>query len=126
MGVTSGLLDTSVIVAGLSEDDAAFLPDQVAVSVMTLGELHAGVLLARSATSRAARLARLADVHREFAILDITPLVAQRFGELRAQSDRRAVADILIAATALAHDMILVTRDRRQAAMIPGARVLGP
>lgn len=126
MVVTTGLLDTSVVVAGLSETDAALLPEEVAVSVMTLAELHAGVLLAQSEASRAARLARLADVHREFAILDVTPRVARHFGELRALSDRRAVADLLIAATALAHGMTLVTRDRRQAAMVPDACVLGP
>jgi predicted nucleic acid-binding protein len=85
---------------------------------MTLGELHAGVLLATDGRVRAARLARLGHVQREFAILDVDPHVAQAFGELRARSGRRAVADLLIAATALANDMLLVTRDEQQARLL--------
>jgi len=60
----------------------------------------------------------LGDVQREFAIVDVDPRVAQLFGELRARSGRRAVADLLIAATALANGMLLVTRDERQARLL--------
>lgn len=118
--MTTGLLDTSVVVGGLT----AGIPDEVAISVMTLGELHAGVLLAADATTRAARLARLSDVQREFTVLDVDPRVAQVFGELRASTGRRAVADLLIAATAIVHSMVLVTRDERQARLVGSQSVL--
>lgn len=91
---------------------------------MTLGELHAGVLTASDPDVRATRLARLTDVGREFAVYDIDARVAQVFGELRARSGRRAVADLLIAATAAAHGMTLVTRDERQARLLDGAALL--
>jgi predicted nucleic acid-binding protein len=123
--MSEGLLDTSVVVAGIPAEDVDRLPHELAVSVMTLAELHAGVLLARDDKLRAARLARLADAQREFAIFDVDPVVAHAFGELRAQSGRRAVADLLIAATAIAHEMTLVTRDERQARLVPGALLLG-
>lgn len=116
--MTVGLLDTSVVIGGLPAAVSERLPELLAVSVMTLGELHAGVLAATDPTARAARLARLVDVQREFSIFDVDPRVAQRVGELRARSGRRAVADLLIAATALANGMLLVTRDQRQAGLL--------
>jgi predicted nucleic acid-binding protein len=116
--VSAGLLDTSTVIGGLPAAIREQLPELLAVSVMTLGELHAGVLVASHPQVRAARLTRLGDVQREFAILDVDPRVAQVFGELRARSGRRAVADLLIAATALANGMLLVTRDERQASLL--------
>lgn len=117
--MSRGLLDTSAVIGGLTED----IPDELTISVITLGELHAGVLMARDDGTRAARLRRLGDVQRWFAMLDVDPQVAQAFGELRAASGRRAVADLLIAATAIIHDMVLVTRDAEQAALV-GDRAL--
>lgn len=121
--MSAGLLDTSVIIGGLPASSSGRLPELLAVSVMTLGELHAGVLTAVDPTVRAGRLARLGDVQRGFSILEIDARVAQVFGELRARSGRRAVADLLIAATAVANDMLLVTRDERQAGLL-GDRAL--
>ena len=123
--MSAGLLDTSVVVSGLDEPEAAALPDELAISVMTIGELHAGVLSGRTAKTRAARLQRLTDVEREFAILDIDVGVAQKFGELRAQSGRRGVGDLLLAATALRHGLTLVTRDERQARLVKGTVLFG-
>ena len=47
----AGLLDTSVFIAREVEWPLAELPERVAVSVVTLGELHLGVLSAHDATS---------------------------------------------------------------------------
>jgi predicted nucleic acid-binding protein len=51
------------------------------------------------------------------AVLDVTPAVARASGELRAvreaQGRRVAMADMLIAATALTHGLTLVTRNLR-------------
>lgn len=122
--MTAGLLDTSVIVSGKNPDETDRLPDEFAVSVITIGELHAGVLAARSAKIRAARLQRLSDVQREFAILDTDVSVAQSFGDLRASTGQRSVGDLLIAATAIRHQLTLVTRDERQARLVKGAVLL--
>jgi predicted nucleic acid-binding protein len=123
--VSAGLLDTSVIVSGIDHAEAGELPDEFAISVMTIGELHAGVLSARTGATRASRLQRLSDVQRDFPAMDIDVGIAQRFGELRASSGRRGVADLLIAATALHHEMTLVTRDERQARLLKGTILLG-
>jgi len=91
--------------------------DRWAVSVVSVGELEAGVLLADDAALRSARLRRLAAVLAEAPALAIDHAVAARYGELRAAAGRRPTNDLWIAATALAHDLTLVTADERQAAL---------
>ena len=64
--MTSGLLDTSVFIARETGRPIGELPDRVAVSVVTLGELELGVLAAANEDTRARRadtlnLARSAD-----------------------------------------------------------------
>jgi predicted nucleic acid-binding protein len=114
------LIDTSVLVASPGAGkprDAGKLTDSWAVSVVTVGELEAGVLIARDETIRARRLALLAAVLAEAPALPVDRHVAARFGELRASSARQASNDLWIAATALAHDFTLVTADERQASL---------
>jgi predicted nucleic acid-binding protein len=108
------LIDTSVLV---SARNVGRLTDEWAVSVVTVGELEAGILIARDATSRARRVALLAAVLAEAPALPVDRHVASRYGELRAASDRQPSNDLWIAATALAHDFTLVTADERQAAL---------
>lgn len=110
-----GLLDTSVLIAR-GQGVVQPLPDEAAISAMTLGELHVGVLLADDPDVRARRLAILAAVERDFQALPIDDRVARRFGAIVAEARRARrrpkVADALIAATAAAHDLELYTRDR--------------
>ena len=111
----SSLVDTSVLAGtGLSEED---LGEGWSVSVVTVGELEAGVLLATEGAPRASRLRRLTAVLAEAPVLAIDRAVAARYGELRAASGRRPTNDLWIVATALAHDLTLVTRDERQAGL---------
>lgn len=112
----SALVDTSVLVQGGTVDD---LTEEWAVSVVTVGELEAGVLLARGDPERAARLRRLTGVLVEAPAIAIDRRVAARYGELRAASGHRPSNDLWIAATARAHGLTLITRDREQAAL-PG------
>lgn len=108
----TALVDTSVLV----EDDAS--TDQAwSISVITLGELEVGVLAAREASTRARRLRRLTAVLAEAQVLPVDPTVAARYGELRAATGRLSTNDLWIAATALAHDLLLVTADERMAAL---------
>lgn len=109
----SALVDTSVLVGASGLEDE--LEDGWAVSVVTVGELEAGVLLATEASARAGRLRRLSAVLAEVPILPVDRGVATRYGELRAASGRGPTNDLWIAATALAHDFRLLTRDARQA-----------
>lgn len=124
--MTGDLLDTSILIAR----DAAprgQLPASAAISVVTLGELHGGVLLARDERTRAWRNSRLNAVHAAFAPLPVDEPVAERYGEILAiaRSQRRAAkaTDLLIIATAAAHDRTLHTHDQRQAELARAAGV---
>jgi toxin FitB len=107
----TALVDTSVLVGSL----APAIDEPWVVSVVSVGELQAGVLLARSAAVRAQRLRRLAAVLAEAPIVSVEHTVAARYGELRAATGRHPANDLWIAATALAHDFTLVTADERLA-----------
>jgi predicted nucleic acid-binding protein len=91
--------------------------DQIQLSVVTLEELAFGV--ARMKGREHAHLARWLDalLAARPPILDVTPAIARASGELRAAREARgrrvAMADMLIAATALAHGLTLVTRNVR-------------
>src|SRR5437870_2773824 len=106
------------------------LPESAAISVLTLGELRAGVLLARDDETRARRASALAAVRSTFLALEVDERVADRYGEVlaaaRRERQRAKATDLLIIATALAHDRALHTRDDRQArlARAVGARIV--
>jgi predicted nucleic acid-binding protein len=110
------LVDTSVLV-GANGAGEMQLDSGWAVSAVAVGELDAGVLLAVDPAVRAARLRRLTAVLAVAPVLDVDRAVAARFGELRAAARRSATNDLWIAATALAHDLTLLTGDQRQAAL---------
>jgi predicted nucleic acid-binding protein len=113
--VSGALLDTSVVIAGESALD---LPAATAISVVTLGELRAGVLLATDPPVRAARQARLAAVRGAYEPLPIDESVAEHYGEVLAgaRTARRitTATDLLIIATAAATGRVLYTLDERQ------------
>lgn len=116
MAVTHGLLDTSVLVAREHGRTmlAGDLPERSTVSVVTIGELRAGVLAADTAHQRVPRLATL---ERALALspLVIDEAVAEAWARLRtalgASGRRMPVNDSWIAATALAHRLPVVTQD---------------
>jgi predicted nucleic acid-binding protein len=121
-----GLLDTSVFIAREQGRGLADLPDEAAISVVTLAELHLGVLLASDDRIRAQRLRTLAAVERTFDPLPIDADVARRFAELVADARRRGrrptILDAFIGATALANDVPVYTQDE-DFDQFPGLRV---
>lgn len=110
------MLDTSVFVGREQRRELGPLPDEAAISVMTIAELHVGVLLARGQRVRAQRLRTLARVERAFEPLPVDDLVARAFAEIVAEARRYRrqprVVDALIAATAVANDLPLYSQDR--------------
>jgi len=116
----SYLLDTSAVIGPPVEHREG----RWALSVVTLGELEAGVLLAADPSRGAERLRRLAALREEALVLDVDRRVAARYGELRAVTGRAPSNDLWIAATALAHERTLVTRDRAMAGLPLVASVL--
>jgi len=107
------VLDTSVVIA----TDVGPLPGELAISAVTLAELHFGVLIAGEQTLRAERLRRLSVLHRQFDALPVDDAVAASYGQLAAavvvagRQPRARAMDLLIAATAHAHSARLYTRN---------------
>jgi predicted nucleic acid-binding protein len=116
-GRTRGLLDTSVVI-DLERIDAAALPDEVAVSALTMAELAAGPHATTDPEERARRQDRLQRAEAVFAPIPFDGSAARAYGRIcaaiaaggRKARGRRAV-DLFIAATALAERLPLYTRN---------------
>ena len=124
--MSGALLDTSLLIAH-DEEGALELPETAAISVITLGELRAGVLIAHDDRLADARRRRLAAVSAAFAALVVDEAVAERYGDVLvvARSQRRAVkaTDLLIIATAAATERQLYTLDTAQSSLALAAGV---
>lgn len=113
--MTAALLDTSVVVALAQERLQFDPPEQAAISVITLCELHHGVLAADDRW-RPRRLATLDWAIGSFDALPLGKEVAPRFGQLMDAARRMTGAkpdarDALIAATAMSRHIPVLTRD---------------
>jgi toxin FitB len=116
--VSRGLLDTSILIAREEDPDlSAALPDEAAISVASLAELHFGVLVAKDESTRRERLRRLGTIEAVFQPLAADGTVARAFAavahavKLAGRQPRARVMDLWIAATALAHGVPLYTRN---------------
>ena len=116
MSERPAVLDTSVLIARETGRrlETERLPEQTTVSVVTIAELHAGVLAAPDTATRSRRLTTL-EAASAVEALPVTVEAARRWAELRvrlAEEGRRAkVNDLWIAAVALANNMDVVTQD---------------
>jgi predicted nucleic acid-binding protein len=106
------LLDTSVLIRGQTDPE-----DEVAISAVSLAELHFGVLVAADDEARAIRLRRLAAIESVFDPLPCDAIVARECGRLhavvaqRGGKPRRRSFGLAIAATANVHGVPLLTLD---------------
>ena len=112
-----GLLDTSVFIAAEQgrELESERLPDEAAISVVTLAELELGIHLATSERVRGRRLRTLRAIQATYVALPIDETVASAFAELvataRLAGERPKVRDAWIAATARARGVPVYTQD---------------
>lgn len=115
--VVRGLLDTSVVIAleGLA---AAQLPEEPAISALTLAELAAGPLATDDEDERARRQDRLQRVETLLDPLPFDTPAARAYGRVYAATraaDRKPrgarAVDLMIAAAALANELPLFTRN---------------
>lgn len=116
------LLDTNILSETrkkqADERVMAFLsaaePSALFISVLSLGELRKGVSLKNRSDAEAARRLGTWVDGLEFSfgdrILGVDAAIARQWGELSAQRSR-PVVDTLLAATALVHELTLVTRN---------------
>ncbi|MGH8220924.1 MAG: type II toxin-antitoxin system VapC family toxin [Steroidobacteraceae bacterium] len=113
---TRGLLDTSVII---DHDviDSALLPDESAISAVTLAELAAGPHATENKDERARRQDRLQWATATWDPLPFDAESARMYGRMFAaaraagQSSRARLADLLIASTAAVNSLPLYTRN---------------
>lgn len=106
------LLDTSILIGNEPVREV-----EAAISVVSLTELHYGVLVATDDDERGRRMDRLAAVEAAFDPLPITPEIARAWGRLaaavthRGGNPRRRQIDLAIAATAIVERVPLLTHD---------------
>jgi hypothetical protein len=120
-----GLLDTSVVI---DHDviDPALLPDESAIAAVTLAELAAGPHATDDEEERARRQDRLQWAASTWDPLPLDTEGARAYGRVFAaariagRSSRTRVADLLIAATAAAHELDLYTRNPADFAGLDG------
>ena len=132
MSATVVLADTNVISEFVkSAPDAQVMRwlqtvQLMAISVITLEEAHFGLSWQPNIRKLALFNALVQSLH---TVYPITPVIAQRGGVLRgqfqAQGITRSAPDMLIAATAIEHQLVLATRNVRDF-MGCGVQVVNP
>jgi predicted nucleic acid-binding protein len=114
------LLDTSVLIGGEVPGEP-----EVAISAVSIAELHFGLLVAADAESRAHRVTRLGLIESRFPEpLPLEDRVAREWGRLQAAvaerggRPRKRTADLAIAATANVHGAALLTHNAKDFKLI--------
>lgn len=113
---TRGLLDTSVVIDHASVDPVS-LPDESAIAAVTLAELAAGPHATDDPEERARRQDRLQWASATWDPLPFDADAARAYGRVfaavraKGRTTRSRVADLLIAATALANGLPVYTRN---------------
>lgn len=131
----SHLLDTDFVTDYLNgRVDALALfeqlaPDGLGMSIISHSEVYEGILGSNQSTKRTREFRTFL---RAVRILPFNITVSRRYAQLRKelrdnkrQINERAL-DLMIAATALAYDMDLVTGNTRHYRDIPGLRIINP
>lgn len=117
--MSRALLDTSVLIG--SRDPGEL---EGAISAASLAEMHFGVLVAVDPDERARRSQRLGVIEATFDPLPVDAAVAREWGRLaaaivqRGGQPRRRAMDLVIAATANAHHVPLLTADTADLAIV--------
>lgn len=114
--LAAGLLDTSVVI-DLDIIDAELLPLTVGVSAITMAELGAGPAATTDPAERARRQDRLQRAEAAFEAIPFGSEAARAYTRVYAavvaigRQPRSRFADLLIAATAVAEELPLITRN---------------
>jgi predicted nucleic acid-binding protein len=115
--MTSGLLDTSVVIDWHDPAVIAALPDEIAISAITTAELAAGPRLAATPIEAAKRQARLQEVEATLEPIPFDAAAVRSYGLIVAavvregRKPRSRFADLLIAATAHSNRLDLYSRN---------------
>jgi predicted nucleic acid-binding protein len=127
------LIDTDWVIDvlhGMTSAEQALLdlaPEGLAISLITYGELFEGAHYARNPEQATDGLRAFL---REKDVLLLTTEIMERFAIVRGQLPRQirkqvGDMDLLIAATAIHHDLALLTRNVRDFRLVPGLTLFG-
>lgn len=126
----SYLIDTDWIIDFLNGDGpaielfAALAGPRLGISVVTYGEVYDGIYYGRTPVESEAGFIRLLELVR---VIDLDATMMRRFarirGALRKAGQPIGDPDIMIAATALHHDLTLVTRNLDHDRRIPDLKI---
>lgn len=111
--MSRAILDTNLLIA----DQIPRVGEDLAISAVSLAELHYGALIVDGPRERGLRLGRLTAIEQHFTALPVDDPVARCYGRIAAavraggRNPRARGFDLMIAATALAHDAVLYTRN---------------
>lgn len=124
------LLDTTILIgwfrgyAREKEFIATHQDSGLAISLATYGEYYEGVLHGGKREEREQRFQELLEF---LTILPLDIAIMQRYAQIRGDMRRHGLIigefDMLIAATALVFDRIVVTTNKRHFSMVPGIRL---
>lgn len=124
-----GVIDTSIVIT-LAEVAERDLPAEIAVTAITLAELAAGPHATDDPEERARRQLHLQIAEATFEPLAFDIAAARAYGRIfsavaaSGRKPRRRLADLLIAATAAAHDLPVYTRNLRDLEGLDGLVVV--
>ena len=110
------LLDTNIVIALFNDEPSVLIQfeksRQLYLSCIVLGELIAG---ARKSIHVQANLSKITDLKRKIEVINIDEQTAEVYGEIKHSLSTKGRPipdnDIWIAASAMRHDLTLVTRD---------------
>ncbi len=126
----SYLIDTDILIYSLKNDPHVTqkfkenLNIPKSISVITYGELVYGARKSQHVEKNLPAVYRVAEL---FPVLDINKSIMDIFGEIKCNLERNGKIipdmDILIAATALTHNLTLVTNNTRHFQKIPALKI---
>lgn len=123
------LLDTNILVdhiRGKEVINQVFIGDKVAISIITLAELIHGVYKSDNPKNSLSKIDYTLD-KLNLQVEDLSEDIVHTFGEIKAnlekQGQRLEDFDLLIAATAIVNNLILVTRNIKHFKRIKGLRL---
>ena len=102
-------------------------PSGIAISWVTVGEVYEGAYRSRNPESH---LATFRVFLQPFRVLDLNDGIMERFAEIRSSLRRQGTLipdfDLVLAATALHHDLAVLTFNVRHLSRIPGLKFYPP
>lgn len=118
------LIDALAGIPSATETLTQLSDERLAVSIVTVGEVLEGAYLFSDSSSH---LARFRQFLGSFPVLTLNEPIIELFAHYRAALRRRGLLipdfDLLIAATALHHDLTLITRNGRHFGRLPALRL---